>query len=146
MKKWVKVALVCLSLLLFLVGGFFIGLKVRSNNPLIRAVTPMDKLKATLQMITENYVDSVDPDELVSDLIPMLIGQLDPHSTYLTAEQREAEQESLDGYFYGIGITFNTIIDTAVVIQTIPNGPSDIAGLKAGDRIVTVDGRDITGH
>ena len=52
MKKWVKVALVCLSLLLFLVGGFFIGLKVRSNNPLIRAVTPMDKLKATLQMIS----------------------------------------------------------------------------------------------
>ena len=49
----------------------------------------MDKLKATLQMITENYVDSVDPDELVSDLITMLIGQLDQHSTYLTAEQRE---------------------------------------------------------
>lgn len=146
MKKWVKVASVCLLLLLFLIGGFFMGLYMKSRNPLMRAVTPMDKLKATLQMISENYVDSVDPDELVSELIPMLIGQLDPHSTYLTAEQRKAEQESLDGYFYGIGITFNTIIDTAVVIQTIPNGPSDIAGLKPGDRIVTVDGRDVTGH
>lgn len=128
-----------------LVGGFLLGQRYQAKNPLMRAVTPMDKLKATLQMIEENYVDSVDTHDMVSKLIPLLIGQLDPHSTYLTAQQRAAEQESLDGYFYGIGVTFNTILDTAVVIQTISNGPSDIAGLKAGDRIININGLNATG-
>lgn len=145
MKRWLKVLLGFLLLVLVLLGGIYIGQTTRTRSALMRAVTPMDKLKATLQMISDNYVDSVNEDDLVSELIPMLIGQLDPHSTYLTAEQKQSEKEALDGFFYGIGITFNTIIDTPVVIQTIPNGPSDIAGLKAGDRIVTVDDRDITG-
>lgn len=58
-----------------------------------------------VQMISDNYVDSVNEEELVSDLIPLLINQLDPHSTYLTAEERQTERETLDGYFYGVGIT-----------------------------------------
>lgn len=144
-RKWLKVLGGVLAVILLLVMGYYVGVTSNARNPLHRAVSPMDKLKATVQMISDNYVDSVNEEELVSDLIPLLINQLDPHSTYLTAEERQTERETLDGYFYGVGITFNTIIDTAVVIRTIPNGPSDIAGLKAGDRIVTVDGRDITG-
>ncbi|MBR8703946.1 hypothetical protein IX332_000771 [Porphyromonas levii] len=145
-KKVVHGILVALLFVLALIGGYFFGQRQSLKNPLLRSVTPMDKLKATLQMIDESYVDSVDVDALVAQLIPTLISQLDPHSTYLTAEERAAEQENLDGFFYGVGISFNTILDTAVVIQTVPNGPSDIAGLKPGDRIVTIDGKNTTGN
>lgn len=145
-KRVVHGILVALLFVLALIGGYFFGQRQSLKNPLLRSVTPMDKLKATLQMIDENYVDSVDVDALVAQLIPTLISQLDPHSTYLTAEERAAEQENLDGFFYGVGISFNTILDTAVVIQTVPNGPSDIAGLKPGDRIVTIDGKNTTGN
>ncbi|TFH96144.1 S41 family peptidase [Porphyromonas levii] len=145
-KKVVHGILVALLFVLALIGGYFFGQRQSLKNPLLRSVTPMDKLKATLQMIDESYVDSVDVDALVTQLIPTLISQLDPHSTYLTAEERAAEQENLDGFFYGVGISFNTILDTAVVIQTVPNGPSDIAGLKPGDRIVTIDGKNTTGN
>lgn len=144
-KKVVQGILIALLFIAALIGGYFYGQRKSMKNPLLRSVTPMDKLKATLQMIDENYVDSVNVDDLVAQLIPTLIRQLDPHSTYLTAEERNSEQEKLDGFFYGVGISFNTILDTAVVIQTIPNGPSDIAGLRAGDRIVTIDGVDATG-
>lgn len=144
-KKVFNSLLVVLLILAALVGGYFIGQRSIRQNPLMRAVTPMDKLKATIQLINENYVDTVDTEELVRELIPTLINQLDPHSTYLTAEQRKSEKEQSEGFFYGIGITFNTIKDTAIVISTIPNGPSDIAGLIAGDRIVTVDGIEVTG-
>lgn len=145
-KKVVQGIFVAMLFILALVGGYFFGQRQSLKNPLLRSVTPMDKLKATLQMIDENYVDSVNIDELIRQLIPTLISQLDPHSTYLTAEERASEQETMDGFFYGVGITFNTILDTAVVIQTIPNGPSDIAGIKAGDRIVTINGIDTTGE
>lgn len=128
-----------------LFGGYYLGQRVFKRNPLVRAVTPMDKFKATLQLIDENYVDTVDTDVLIADLIPTLVNQLDPHSTYLTAEERRSEKERVEGFFYGIGITFNTIKDTAIVISAIPNGPSDIAGIKAGDRIITIDGDEVTG-
>lgn len=113
---------------------------------MMRSVTPFDKLKATIQMIEENYVDSVEADKLVLDLIPLLMQQLDPHSNFLTAEQNRAENEKQEGFFYGIGVTFNMIKDTAIIVSVTPNGPSDLAGLKAGDRIVSVDKLSITGQ
>lgn len=145
-NKSLKPLIITLLLVIALVGGFFVGRYYTNRHSLMRAVTPMDKLKATLQLINENYVDSVNTDELIANVIPSVIAQLDPHSTYLTAEERQSEKENLDGFFYGIGITFNTILDTAVVIQTIPDGPSDVAGLKAGDRIVTINDLDVTGN
>ncbi|MDD7437275.1 MAG: hypothetical protein PUK66_00295, partial [Bacteroidales bacterium] len=120
-KKVVRGIFVAMLFILALVGGYFFGQRQSLKNPLLRSVTPMDKLKATLQMIDENYVDSVNIDDLIKQLIPTLISQLDPHSTYLTAEERASEQETMDGFFYGVGISFNTILDTAVVIQTVPN-------------------------
>ncbi|MDO5036321.1 MAG: S41 family peptidase [Porphyromonas sp.] len=130
-------------LLLFLGAGVFIGSS--SKLRFRKGYTSMDKLNATLDLIEEYYVDSVSTEELVNNLIPELINQLDPHSTYLTREQKESEKESLEGHFSGIGVTFNTIKDTAIVVSVIPNGPSDIAGIKAGDRIVSADGEPLSG-
>lgn len=145
MNRTSKTLISVLVIIVALIGGFILGQQFTTYYPLKKAMTPIDKLNATLKLIENNYVDSVNTDEMIAQLIPTLISQLDPHSIYLTAEEKAAEEESFEGFFYGIGITFNTIIDTAVVIQTIPNGPSDIAGLKPGDRIVTINGNDATG-
>lgn len=129
-----------LLLFLFLFAGIYIGsnkrLKARFLNDGYNA---LDKLEATLYLIDKHYVDSVSTEKLVENLIPTLVRQLDPHSTYLTPEQKEMEREALDGFFYGIGVTFNTFSDTAVVVSVIPDGPSDIAGIKPGDRILSAD-------
>lgn len=132
-------------ILLSLFAGWYFGKRSSIDGLMNRSVTPLDKLKATLDLIEENYVDSVDADKLVLDLIPLLMQQLDPHSSFLTAEERLEERKNMEGFFYGIGVSFNMIKDTAVIVSVTPNGPSDLAGLKAGDRIVSVDKMPITG-
>lgn len=104
------------------------------------------KLRTTLGLIDKYYVDSVSVDSLIDGLIPRVFEQLDPHSFYLTAEQRREEKEMLEGHFFGIGVTFNMVKDTVIVISTVPNGPSDIVGIKPGDRIIAADGRNIAGQ
>lgn len=143
-KNPAVLSIIIASILLALVGGWFLGKRSARIN-FLRSATPMDKLKATIQLIEENYVDSVDTDKLILDLIPDLMNQLDPHSTFLTPEQRKQERESIEGFFYGIGVTFNMIKDTAIIVNVTPNGPSDLAGLRAGDRILTVNNQPITG-
>lgn len=144
MKRGLKYIIAVVVILI--VGGlaFYAGQRTRMayliKNERISAV---EKLEATLYLIQKYYVDSVDPNKLVEDLIPQLMNQLDPHSSFLTAEQRRQEMESIDGFFYGIGVTFNYLKDTVVVLDVIPNGPSDIAGIKPGDRITHVDGKSI---
>lgn len=122
-------------------GGYYLG-RYRSG---IGRSTAFSKLRASLDLIDRNYVDKVSTDSLVEALIPDLMSNLDPHSSYLTAEQRQKEREELEGFFYGIGVVFNSLKDTAIVIRTIPDGPSDIVGVKAGDRIIEVDGVSIEG-
>lgn len=104
-----------------------------------------DKLSLILSQLDKNYVDSIDVDAITERAIPFILSELDPHSVYLPPEERQKADESLSGNFYGIGIQFNVPEDTAVVIQVIPGGPSERAGLMAGDRIVSVDGRNVAG-
>lgn len=149
-KKFGKNLLVILFVVCCLGAVGVLSYRLGQRNSTIyllnsKGISGLDKLKATIQLIEENYVDSVASDSLVQDLIPYLMSNLDPHSSYLTAEQRKKEREEMNGFFYGIGITFNTIKDTLIVIQTVPDGPSDIAGIKAGDRITHVDELSIEG-
>lgn len=140
-KSWVWTWVLLLATLAM---GFFVGKCTRGwGKTRGGGGRGMDKLEATLQLIDHNYVDSIDADQLLLDLIPTLMEQLDPHSSYLTAEERQKEKESMEGFFFGVGITFNTIKDTAVVVSVIPNGPSDLVGVRAGDRILSVDQQDI---
>lgn len=144
-RKFTSILGFIFLILLALFAGWYFGKKSSTEALIHRSVTPLDKLKATLHLIEENYVDTVDTDKLVLDLIPLLMHQLDPHSSYLTAEQRLEERKNMEGFFYGIGVSFNMIKDTAVIVSVTPNGPSDLVGLKAGDRIVSVDKMPITG-
>lgn len=134
--------LVVLATLLLAGGGYYLG-RYRAG---LGKNSALGKLQASLDLINTQYVDEVSSDSLVETLIPSLVSHLDPHSSYLTAEQRKKEREELEGYFYGIGVVFNSLKDTAIVIRTIPNGPSDLVGVRAGDRIVSVDGRSIEGE
>ena len=103
------------------------------------------KLQTAEVAIANFYVDSVDQKKLVEDAIKGMLEKLDPHSTYTNAKETKKLTEPLEGNFEGIGVQFNMLNDTLVVIQPVSKGPSDRVGILAGDRIVSVDGRPIAG-
>ncbi len=103
------------------------------------------KLYTATVMTTLFYVDSVDCNKLVEDAINGMLDKLDPHSSYTNAEETKKLQEPLQGSFEGIGIQFNILDDTLIVIQPTSKGPSEKVGIVAGDRIVTVNDTAIAG-
>lgn len=98
-----------------------------------------NKLNALLRVIDEQYVDTVNMTDLVEKAMPQILAELDPHSTYIPAQNLEAVNSELEGSFSGIGIQFTIQEDTIHVNSVIGGGPSEKVGLMAGDRIVTVD-------
>ena len=132
---------IAMSVIVGIFVGFFMPNPFKGINP-----NKDRKLNEVLNIIDEQYVDEdINSDELVENAIPALLSKLDPHSSYLSAKDLIAAQEELDGKFSGIGVQFQLSNDTIVVIEVIPGGPSDRAGLIAGDRIVTIDGEPSTG-
>ena len=115
-------------------------LRIRGNEE-----PPMRKLQYAEVAITNLYVDSVDEKKLVEDAIRGMIDKLDPHSSYLTPKEVKSLNEPLNGNFEGIGVQFNMIEDTLLVIQPVTNGPSERVGIIAGDRIVSVNDTAIAG-
>ena len=107
--------------------------------------SPLRKLNAAEMAITNLYVDSVDESRLVEDAIRGMLEKLDPHSTYTTAKETQSMNEPLQGSFEGIGVQFNMVEDTLLVIQPTLNGPSEKVGILAGDRIVLVNDSAIAG-
>ena len=96
------------------------------------------KFGKVLEWIDKYYVDSVNQDLLVEHAITELLKELDPHSSYLNRKEVEQLNEPLQGNFEGIGISFNMLTDTILVISTIPGGPSEKMGLLPGDKILYV--------
>ena len=107
---------------------------------------PSNKLTYTLSLIENRYVDSVSMDSLAEHVIPLLVRELDPHSVYIPASEMAALNEPLEGEFDGIGVVFNMATDTVIVLNVIPHGPSDKAGVKAGDRIVEIGDSLVAGR
>lgn len=103
----------------------------------------MRKLQTAEVAIANLYVDSVDQEKLVEDAINGMLTKLDPHSSYTNAKATQKFNEPLQGNFEGIGVQFNMLNDTLLVIQPVSKGPSEKVGILAGDRIVQVDGRPI---
>ncbi len=108
-------------------------------------VEQLRKLQYAQLAITNLYVDSVDQKKLTEDAINGMLSKLDPHSSYSNAEETRKLNEPLEGNFEGIGVQFNMLEDTLVVIQPTSKGPSEKVGILAGDRIVRVDGEPIAG-
>ena len=106
---------------------------------------PLRKLQMAEFAISRLYVDTVNEDKLVESAIVEMLAQLDPHSTYNNAEEVKAMNEPLQGNFEGIGIQFQMIEDTLLVIQPVSGGPSEKVGILAGDRITAVNDTAIAG-
>ena len=107
--------------------------------------SPMSKLQYAEMAINNLYVDSVNEEKLVEDAIRGMLKELDPHSSYSTPQEVKALNEPLQGNFDGIGVQFNMIDDTLLVIQPTTKGPSEKVGILAGDRIITVNDTSIAG-
>ena len=104
-----------------------------------------NKLNLVLKALDENYVDSLDAPVLSEAAIKAILGELDPHSVYLTKEALSASETELAGNFDGIGIQFNVPNDTAIVLEVIPGGPAEKVGMRQGDRLLKVDSVVIAG-
>lgn len=109
------------------------------------AVQQIKKLNQVIYMLSTAYVDTVNTKALVESGITEMLSQLDPHSSYISAEDMKAQNEEFEGNFDGIGIEFNVLQDTIVVVNTIAGGPSERVGLMPGDRIVRVNGKYTVG-
>ena len=107
--------------------------------------SPLRKLQIAEMAINNFYVDSVDESKLVEDAIKGMLEKLDPHSSYSNPEEVKAMNEPLQGNFDGIGVQFNMVDDTLLVIQPVSKGPSEKVGIMAGDRIVSVNDTAIAG-
>lgn len=118
---------------------------VMANIATAQISDAMRKLNTALFAVTQLYVDTVDDNKLVEDAIKGMLEQPDPHSSYSTAEETRELNEPLEGNFSGIGIQFNMNKDTLYVIQVIAGGPAERVGMRAGDRIITVNDTTIAG-
>ena len=115
------------------------NLVVEEDRPEEDIYEPLRKLQFAEVAISNLYVDKVDEERLVENAIRGMLDKLDPHSSYLTPKEVEQSNEPLNGNFEGIGVQFNMIEDTLLVIQPVTNGPSEKVGIIAGDRIVSVN-------
>ena len=104
-----------------------------------------DKINSILNIVESNYVDSVNREDLIEAAIPAMLKKLDPHTVYIPAKELARANEPLQGNFEGIGISFNMLTDTIVVISTIPGGPSEKMGLLPGDKILYVNDSLVAG-
>ncbi|MBR1631461.1 MAG: S41 family peptidase [Paludibacteraceae bacterium] len=103
------------------------------------------KVGYALAAIEARYVDPVNISELAETAIRSMLKELDPHSAYMTAEEQKRANEPLEGNFDGIGVQFQLLEDTLYVVQTISGCPAEKVGVRAGDRIVTIDGENVAG-
>lgn len=103
------------------------------------------KFNRAFDLISMFYVDTVNPDKLIESAIVEMLKELDPHSVYVSKDEVKEMNEPLEGNFEGIGVQFNIFNDTIMVVNPIPGGPSEKLGIRAGDRIIKIDGQNVAG-
>ncbi|QIA09985.1 S41 family peptidase [Draconibacterium halophilum] len=131
-----------IGLSLFLALFFIAPVSIQAQNEVQQNQVKFARL---LRLVDGYYVDSSDVGDLTEKAIVHMLEELDPHSTYISKEEVDKMNEPLKGNFEGIGISFNIYKDTLLVTTTIAGGPSEKVGLRAGDRIIEVDGENIAG-
>ena len=136
-----------LWLALSVVIGIFIGTFYANHfsGNRLSIINSGNKLNNLLHIIDDQYVDTVNINDLVEKAMPQILGELDPHSVYISAKDVQTANDDLRGSFSGVGIEFNIRHDTLHVQQVISNGPAERAGIIAGDKIVMVDDKPFTG-
>ena len=147
MKKTTTIILIFVSMFVGCLVGTFATLKAYKQHDIaIGSAGPNSyKLNAIWNLVNSRYVDPIEGDTLVERIYASILSTLDPHSNYLSGAALAKETEALQGHFEGIGIVIKMLHDTVCVGQVIADGPSERAGLLAGDRILKVDGRKVAG-
>jgi len=135
-------------LALTLVFGVWLGIKLQNRK--LAALLPVQlnnksKLDQVINLVEENYVDTVNSKKMIEDAIPEVLKQLDPHTVYIPAREMQGVSEEMSGNFGGIGVQFSIQNDTVMVIDVISGGPSQKLGIRAGDRIVKVEDSTLVG-
>jgi carboxyl-terminal processing protease len=131
---------------LVLTGGILLGIFLGNRTGIFNLFpSSNDKLKEVIGYVEDNYVDTLSRNILEEKAITGLLEKLDPHSVYITAEEFHDANDPLLGSFEGIGVQFRIENDTVTVITPVSGGPSEKLGIRAGDRIVRVDGKNIAG-
>jgi carboxyl-terminal processing protease len=129
--------------------GMRIGFKLRENIPASQGffnTTKRSSLQEVMDLVRLNYVDAVNTDTLTEDAVQAMLTHLDPHSVFIPAMHLSEINEDLQGNFEGIGVEFHIIRDTVNVVNVLPGGPSDKAGLKVGDKFLRVGDSNVTGR
>jgi carboxyl-terminal processing protease len=137
-----------LPLLFALVVAFGMFVGARFSRPGTASVTDTDPeslFQEVLMHINRDYVDKPNSKKLTQAAIEGMLKELDPHSAFIPAEEVKQTNEELEGNFEGIGIEFNILNDTIIVVSPISGGPSEQLGIRAGDRIVKIDGKTVAG-
>jgi carboxyl-terminal processing protease len=127
---------ILLGMIFYVTGGELKAQDVQSSTM---------KYGRLLRLIDSYYVDSANVDDLTEKAIVEVLRGLDPHSVYISKAEVEKMNEPLQGNFEGVGISFNVFHDTLMVVGTVPGGPSEKVGIRSGDRIVSVDSKNIAG-
>ncbi|MBC7851687.1 MAG: S41 family peptidase [Chitinophagaceae bacterium] len=133
---------------LTLIAGMWIGFRLRKNIPESQgffAGSKRSSLQEVMNLVRTRYVDSVNTDSLTEDAIEAMLSKLDPHTMYIPAVYTVAANEDLQGSFEGIGIEYFIINDTVHAVNVLPEGPSDKAGLLAGDKLIKVGDSIVAG-
>lgn len=131
---------VCIS------AGLYLGHILSSNQSRFYTsdgAGKVQKMQDIINVLDAKYVDSINREELFENTISDMLHQLDPHSNYISAKDLERVNESIQGNFGGVGVRFFILRDTICITNVIPGSPSDKAGLKAGDKIIKVNGKTV---
>lgn len=136
-----------IGLLAILLIGIVLGVMLdrRIKNGTVMPLGRMTKLDYTIDLLESKYIDEITADSLSEMMVPELLKKLDPHSVYIPAQEFAEANEPLAGQFDGIGVMFNMLTDTALITNVISGGPSDKAGVVAGDKIMTVNDSLVAG-
>lgn len=131
--------------------GMYLGLMMAREGSNAKMGIPFsfkhsDKMQEVIKAINDRYVDPVNIDSLEDLGIEHMLESLDPHSGYISAKEFKGMNESLEGNFEGIGIEFHLLNDTIFVVSAIVGGPSEALGIRSGDKIVEIDGKNVAGH
>ena len=127
--------------------GVFIGANMAgfTSTPTSDFMQSLNKFRQVLTHIENDYVDKIDSEELVESAITNMLGNLDPHTSYIPSKDLELIQSRLEGNYEGIGVKFNIFKDTIHVVTPLRGGPSEKLGIKADDKIIKVDGENVAG-
>lgn len=126
------------------VVGLFAGFKMKNTATGVGG-DPKTKIQEVIKLINKQYVDTVNDKKITDAAITAMLRELDPHSVYIPPSDVQASNEDLQGNFEGIGVEFNILNDTIVVVTPISGGPSESVGIRPGDRIIKIDGKVVAG-